>query len=104
MIEGNSGPVRSDVKYFNVLAYKKRTSPVAGPSIYSGVHVIDGVRQLNGRANDQYGMLPPSTGNRQPVKLRAASEARNTATAATSSTVFGRLMAESSVNTLIISS
>ena len=42
--------------------------------------------------------MPPSTGNRQPVMLRAASDASSTATAATSSTVFGRLIADSAQN------
>ena len=43
----------------------------------------------------QYGIVPPSTGNMVPVMLRPASDANRTATAATSSTRFGRLMADS---------
>ena len=52
----------------------------------------------------QYGIVPPSTGNMQPVMFRAASEASITATAATSSTVFGRLIADSELNTSISAS
>ena len=49
-------------------------------------------------ATSQYGIVPPSTGNMQPVMFLAASEASSTATAATSSTVFGRLIADSELN------
>ena len=56
------------------------------------------------RSGHQYGSVPPSIGNRQPVMLRAASEASITATAATSSTVFGRLSAASFVKRAIMAS
>ena len=48
--------------------------------------------------SDQYGIVPPSTGNMHPVMFLAASEAISTATAATSSTLFGRLIADSELN------
>src|SRR5262249_37633269 len=58
---------------------------------------VEPADDLDHGVSRQYGELPPSIGNMQPVMLRPASEASRTATAATSSTVFGRLMAESSV-------
>lgn len=38
-----------------------------------------------GREDDQYGIVPPSTGNRQPVMLAIDGDASSTATLATSS-------------------
>ena len=43
-----------------------------------------------GREDDQYGIVPPSTGNRQPVMLAIDGDASSTATLATSSKVLGR--------------
>ena len=52
----------------------------------------------------QYGIVPPSTGNMHAVMFLAASDAINTATAATSSTLFGRLIADSELKVSISSS